>query len=69
VPVSKFFLALMVLVALAFVVQARDVKRSSANQQCETENITDSQVRECSIRRRLQAELDQAEPSGTAAGH
>jgi hypothetical protein len=47
-------------VALGFVIEARDAKHPSADridgQQCQTENITDIQIRECNIRRTLQAQ-------------
>ena len=62
-PVSKFFPALIGLAALGFVIEARDAKHPSADrigqQQCQTENITDTQVRECTIRLALQAQPDE----------
>jgi hypothetical protein len=60
VRVSKFFPALIGLVALGFVIEARDAKHPSADRigQCQTENITDTQVRECTIRLALQAQPD-----------
>ena len=58
-PVSKFFLALIGIVALGFVVESRDAKHSNADptrHQCQAENITDIHVRECTIRLTLQAQ-------------
>jgi hypothetical protein len=68
VRVSNFLLTLMTLVAIAFVIGSRDAKHSNADQQCETENVTDTHVRECSIRRTLQDEADRVDPAGKAAG-
>ena len=65
-PTSKFFAALIALVALGFIaIEARDAKHSNAGrigQQCQIENITDIHVSECRIRLTMQTNRTIGEP-------